>query len=125
MKRDNPATKDMYTFDFIAYHRKDLNWLAFLTILFLENSGLILIDNYIIFPQQNIKDNDGLKFPLRDAFYLLWFNHLLQIVFLRHLYDEDRRVNRNHRLVWVINAISYTYVIYKYFFTDLINNESS
>ena len=38
-----------YKEDFVAYHRKDLDWLAFVTILFNVNIGLICIDEFIIF----------------------------------------------------------------------------
>jgi hypothetical protein len=41
--------KDRYKSDFVAYHRKDLDWLAFVSILFNVNIGLILIDEFIIF----------------------------------------------------------------------------
>ena len=36
--------KERYKSDFIAFHRKDLDWLAFVTILFNVNIGLICID---------------------------------------------------------------------------------
>lgn len=40
---------DRYKSDFVDYHNKDLNWLAFVTILFNVNIGLIFIDDYIVF----------------------------------------------------------------------------
>ena len=35
--------KDQYKYDFLAYNRKDLDWRAFVTILFNVNIGLIII----------------------------------------------------------------------------------
>lgn len=47
--KKNPCFKDRYKSDFVAYHRKDLDWLAFVSILFNVNVGLIMIDEFIIF----------------------------------------------------------------------------
>lgn len=68
--------KDRYMYDFIAYHRKDLDWAAFVQILFNVNIGLILIDRLIIFKdatEEELKNN----FPLRNITYQLLLNHLL------------------------------------------------
>lgn len=40
---------DRYKSDFVAYHRKDLDWLAFVSILFNVNVGLIMIDKFYVF----------------------------------------------------------------------------
>lgn len=48
-KEKNPSHADMYKYDFLAYHKKDLDWLAFVSILFNVNIGLICIDNYILY----------------------------------------------------------------------------
>lgn len=40
----NTPLSEVYKYDFVAYYRKDLDWLAFVTILFNVNIGLILID---------------------------------------------------------------------------------
>jgi hypothetical protein len=50
---ERKSLQDRYKSDFIAYHRKDLDWLAFVTILFNVNVGLIFIDEYIIFTGDN------------------------------------------------------------------------
>lgn len=63
---------DRYKYDFITYYRKDLDWLAFVTILFNVNAGLILIDDYVIFA-----DDKKAEHPLRHCTYILMFNHLL------------------------------------------------
>jgi len=44
--------KDSYKYDFVAFYRKDLDWLAFVTILFNVNIVLIIIDKYIIFTDE-------------------------------------------------------------------------
>ena len=41
---DKSHIKERYQCDFIAFHRKDLDWLAFVTILFNVNVVLIFID---------------------------------------------------------------------------------
>jgi len=41
--------QERYKSDFINYHKKDLDWLAFVTILFNVNIGLICIDEFIVF----------------------------------------------------------------------------
>ena len=48
-----PASKEIYRYDFVAYHRKDLDWLAFVTILTLVNGGLLAIDHLFIFIPDN------------------------------------------------------------------------
>lgn len=40
--------------DFIAFHKKDLDWLAFVTILLNVNIGLIFIDEFIVFTEENV-----------------------------------------------------------------------
>ena len=57
---------ERYKSDFIAFHRKDLDWLAFVTILFNVNIGLICIDEFIIFAD---KDKSLLNFPLKNIVY--------------------------------------------------------
>ena len=99
----------------MAYHRKDLDWLAFVTILFNVNIGLICIDEVIIFREVN---KETLQFPLKSIVYQLLVNHLLQMIFLRDFYDENRKVNTKHRWVWYFHIVSYTYIIYVYYLTD-------
>ena len=41
--------QDRYKYDFLQYHRKDLDWFAFVTILFLVNIILIMFDDIFIF----------------------------------------------------------------------------
>ena len=48
-----------YESDFIDFHRKDLDWLAFVTILFNVNLGLIFIDEFVIFTGENRLDAEG------------------------------------------------------------------
>jgi hypothetical protein len=49
----NPHLSDRYKSDFVAYHRKDLDWCAFVTILFNVNIGLMAIDEFIIFSDES------------------------------------------------------------------------
>ena len=63
---DKSHMQDRYKSDFIDYHNKDLNWLAFVTILFNVNIGLICIDEYIIFA--NV-DKEKFEFPLKGIVY--------------------------------------------------------
>lgn len=65
------------------------------------------------------------KFPLRWLTYQLLGNHLLQMIFLRNFYDENRRVNNKNRWVWYLHVVSYAYIIWVYLFTDAQANESS
>jgi hypothetical protein len=46
--------------------------------------------------------------------YLLLALHFLQFIFLRHFYDEERRVNTNHWWVWCIHFMVYPYVFVCY-----------
>ena len=108
--------------DFISYYTKDLDWAAFVQILFNVNIGLILIDEFIIFrDKEEIEEERGekLQFPLRKVQYILFANHLLQMIFLKDFYDMDGHVNTKNNWVWVIHAFSYTYVVYVYYNTDL------
>ena len=124
---DKKCLKERYQSDFIDFHRKDLDWLAFVTILFNVNIGLIFIDEFVIFtgPNRVDADNNLREFPLRKITYQLLVNHLLQMIFLRNFYDENRKVNTKHRWVWYFHIISYAYIIYVYGFTDAASRESS
>jgi hypothetical protein len=112
---DKSHMQERYKSDFVDYHNKDLNWLAFVTILFNVNIGLICIDEFIVFKDA---DKDKLQFPLKSIVYQLLVNHLLQMIFLRDFYDKNRKVNTNHRWVWYFHIVSYSYIIYVYFLTD-------
>jgi len=57
--------------------------------------------------------------------YFLLVNHLLQMVFLKDFYDENRRVNTKNTWVWGVHAISYAFTIYIYIFTDAAKNDKS
>lgn len=75
---DKSGLEDRYKYDFLYYHRKDLDWLAFVCILFLVNICLIAIDERIIFiPENPHIDLVEMQFPLRPLTYILLCNHLL------------------------------------------------
>ena len=94
-----------------------------MTILFTVNIGLIAIDNMIVFKDE--ASRDGKEFPPRNLTYLLLVNHLLQMIFLRHFYDDKRKVNTGHKWVWGVHFISYSVIIYCYFFTDSVQRDAS
>jgi hypothetical protein len=45
---DKTNLKERYKTDFIVFHRQEIDWLAFLTILLLVNSGLLAIEELVI-----------------------------------------------------------------------------
>ena len=47
------------------------------------------------------------------------------MIFLRHFYDEKRKVNTGHKWVWGVHFVSYSVIIYYYFFTDSVQRDSS
>ena len=98
--------------DFIKFHRKDLDWLAFVWILLTVNLVLIGLDSYIL--EKTYHSNKPLK-PLMEQ---LLGNHMLQFIFLRDFYNKLHRVNTNHKWVWVVHALNYPYICYVYFATD-------
>jgi len=49
--------KDRYKYDFLAYHEKDINWIAFVFILTFVNISLIFLDEYIVFA--NVDENSS------------------------------------------------------------------
>ena len=52
-------------------------------------------------------------------------NHLLQMIFLRDFYDENRKVNTKNQWVWYVHIVSYAYIIYIYCFTGIAIQEAS
>ena len=56
--------EERYKYDFLAYHKKDLDWLAFVFILFSVNIMLLCIDDYVIF--NTPEKRQGHTFPLRS-----------------------------------------------------------
>ena len=53
INREAPLYKEVYKFDFLAYHKKDLDWRAFVTILTTVNLILIYLDEEFIFVETN------------------------------------------------------------------------
>jgi len=71
----NELLKDRYKSDFVAFHRKDLDWLAFVSILFNVNIGLICIDEFVLY--NTPEKREGKEFPMRPIVFQLLANHLL------------------------------------------------
>ena len=46
---DKTHIRDRYKSDFIVYHRRELDWFAFILILCLVNAALIFIESFIKF----------------------------------------------------------------------------
>jgi len=89
----------------MAFNRKDLDWRAFVTILFQVNVGILLIDEFVMLTEVN---------KLRSLMYQCLANHLLQMIFLRDFYDVNGKVNTKNTCVWYIHIVSYAYIIYEY-----------
>ena len=51
---------------------------------------------------------------MQPLMYQLLCNHLLQFIFLKNFYDENRMVNTKNKWVWIVNMISYVYILFKY-----------
>jgi len=47
------------------------------------------------------------------------------MLFMREFYDERDKVKTKNIWVWFVHAVSYTYVIFFYFFTDAVDREKS
>ena len=45
---DKSNIKDRYKYEFINYHRKDLDWLEFVTILCTVNIALVIMDHTVL-----------------------------------------------------------------------------
>jgi len=52
------SVKDRYKYDFINYHRKDLDWLAFVSILMTSNIGLMMINQFVLHEETKSKLKD-------------------------------------------------------------------
>jgi hypothetical protein len=116
---DKSNMKDRHKYDLINYHRAEIDWLAFVIILFTVNIGL-MITNHFLRPELLTYEpwQDPNDSSLKPLMYQCLFNHFLQIVFLRHWFDENRQINTKHRWVWIFHAVNYPYMLYVYFFTD-------
>jgi hypothetical protein len=65
--------EDRKNYDFIKYHRKDLDWLAFVWILLTVNLALLVLDSYIL--EVTYSSENGR--PLKPLMKQLLVNHLL------------------------------------------------
>ena len=108
----------IYRHDYLMFYRKDCDWAAFVQILFNVNIGLIGIDNYITFKDEVIDPDEVYPHPLKHITYLLLVNHILQMIFLKDFYDEERKVSTKNQWVWLVQVFSYTYIMYIYIITD-------
>ena len=121
---DKSKMKNRGEYDFIIYHRLDIDWAAFVQILFNVNVGLLCIDRFILYDEITGKQLSD-EFPLLPIQCLLLVNHALQMIFLRILFDKDGRVNTSGNWVWIVHLISYAFVVYVYFFTEAGSKDKS
>jgi hypothetical protein len=116
--------KERYKYDFLSYHKDDLHWFAFIVILFTVNLSLIYLDKMFIFNYGHLYYNLDLQVNSHPLFHmqiLLLINHFIQLIFKRNFFIYKKGfkiVNRNHKWVWIIHIISYSYAINTYFFTN-------
>lgn len=47
------------------------------------------------------------------------------MIFLRSFYDENRRVNTKNNWLWGVHLIFYVYVIWAYYFSGKLHEETS
>lgn len=59
--RDRHRFCDRYKYDFVFYHRKDLDWMAFVTILFNVNVALWILDVYVLQSTYDFDKESGLN----------------------------------------------------------------
>jgi hypothetical protein len=114
---------ERYKTDFIVFHRSEIDWLAFLSIMLLVNTGLIAIEELVIL--EGIPKEDRGEQALRPLMYQLLANHVLHFLFKRKFLDDERKVNSAHKWLWVVSFASYTYIIYMYYFTDICTRSNS
>ena len=55
----NENLKERYKYDFLSYHKNDLDWFAFVVILFTVNISLVFIDG--VFIQTGGSLHDGMS----------------------------------------------------------------
>jgi hypothetical protein len=58
--------------------------------------------------------SDTFDGPLKNVMYVLLGVHLVQFVFLRNLYDENRNVTTRHVWVWILHLVVYPVVMVIY-----------
>jgi hypothetical protein len=63
-----PVHPERHKHDFVSYHRKDLDWAAFVQILFQVNMALILIDHYVTY-ENKTKEQIAKNYPLMNVQY--------------------------------------------------------
>lgn len=52
-------------------------------------------------------------------------NHVLHFLFKRRFLNDERKMNTAHLWLWFASALSYSYVIQQYYFTDIANRSKS
>jgi hypothetical protein len=93
--KEKEQYKDRYKYDFLKYHSKELDWFAFLFILFATNLNLIIISDARDIEQLELKVGQDMQ-PLKKIMYLLQLIHFVQLIFLRKFYDSQMKVNTNY-----------------------------
>ncbi len=85
-----------YKYDFLSYHKKEVDWFALITILFFVNVLLILIDKVFIQKHLGLSEHQSEHKDLHPLFHvqvILCINHFLFILFARHFLDKNNHVS--------------------------------
>ena len=115
------AVADCYKYDFVIYHNKAINWMAFLFILLITN---FTICYYNAIRENSAEDRTIDASTLQFEMQMLLVYHILQVVFLRNFYDEQstyRRIYVRSNWVWMMQVLIYPYVSLAYL-AELNNN---
>lgn len=104
--------RDQYKYDFIHYRRLEIDWLAFLIIQLSVNMTIIYLENHRTVDHEK-KNPTYIK--METMMIILLVMHFLQFIFIRNLYDIDRKIKMKHVWIWVLHLVAYIFVGYFYF----------
>jgi len=124
-----------YREDFINAQRDNLDWAAFIVILFLMSITLISVDNFLLdvegkdYGKVSGQDGSSSLQSWREATqslltlqYIMLGSHAFQVIFqvlVTSFLDHEGKVVTRYCWVWLPVGASYIYVIVAYLFTDL------
>jgi len=103
---------DRYQYDMIHYHLQELHWMSFIVIRILVNA-LICWYNY----------EAAVLGPLMYSMYALLTIHILEFVFQRQFFHQNRRVHLHSKWIWGIKIVAYPIILYIYNTTIELENE--
>lgn len=106
---------DRYQYDMIHYHLKELHWMSFIVIRILVNA-LICWYNYEV----------AVLGPLMYSMYALLTIHILEFIFQRQFFYQNRRVHLHSKWIWGVKIVAYPIILYLYaqsYYTTTIEHE--